>query len=164
MSPTVKGFLLVAGIGVVGLVVIARLRYPGVAPVKLSASDCDAQLWRHVYRPERLRVIETCTVVEGRVVSVEGGSDGDRHIALDPDRKSVLNLMNATHGGGNLVVEVICDHAPSKPDAVVPCAGFTSRIEVPRVGDRIRATGSYVTDRDNGWREIHPVSRIETLR
>jgi hypothetical protein len=25
-------------------------------------------------------------------------------------------------------------------------------------------TGAYVTDRDNGWNEIHPVTRIEVLR
>ena len=36
-------------------------------------------------------------------------------------------------------------------------------ITAPRIGDRVRITGSYVTDRDNGWNEIHPVSRIEIL-
>jgi len=120
-----------AGVAV-GLVVVARLRYPGKAPAKLPAGNCDGELWRHVYRPERLRVIEPCTFVEGRVVSVGGGSDGDRHIALDPDRKSVRNLMNASHGGGTLVVEVICDHAPSRPEASAACAGFGSRIETLR--------------------------------
>jgi hypothetical protein len=162
---TPRRLVLAVGVGLaVGLVVVARLRYPGAAPAKLSAGNCNSGLWRHVYRPERLRVIEPCTSVDGRVVSVGGGSDGDRHILLDPDRSSVLNLVNATHGGGNLVVEVICDHTPSEPDAAAACAEFISRIDVPRVGDRIRATGAYVTDRDNGWNEIHPVSRIETLR
>ena len=39
-------------------------RYRGKAPVKLAASQCDAELWKHVYRPERLKVIEPCTAVE----------------------------------------------------------------------------------------------------
>ena len=148
----------------VGLFLIARLRYSGKPTVKLPPGNCDGDLWRHVYRPGRLRVIEACTAVDGRVVSLSRGSDGDLHIALDPDQKSVLNLMNATHGQGYLVVEVICEHASAKPDAATACAGFTSRVTIPRVDDRVRVTGAYVTDRENGWNELHPVTRIENLR
>jgi hypothetical protein len=36
-------------------------------------------------------------------------------------------------------------------------------VAIPNVGDRVRVTGAYVTDRDNGWREIHPVTRIEKI-
>ena len=49
-------------------------------------------------------------------------------------------------------------------DAKAACAGFTSQVTVPAVGDRVRATGAYVTDKDNGWNEIHPVTRIDVLR
>src|SRR5713101_8485745 len=138
----------------VSLFLIAKLRYPGKATVKLPRANCNGDLWRHVDRPERLRVIEACTAVDGRVVSLSRGSDGDLHIALDPDRKSVLNLMNATHGQGHLVVEVICEHAPTRSDATTACAGFTSRVTIPRVGDRVRVTGAYVTDSENGWNEL----------
>jgi hypothetical protein len=31
----------------------------------------------------------------------------------------------------------------------------------PGVADE---AGAYVTDRENGWNELHPVTRIETLR
>lgn len=148
----------------IGLFLIARLYYAGKATVKLPAGNCHGDLWRHVYRAERLRVIEACTAVDGRVVSLSRGSDGDLHIALDPDQKSVLNLMNVTHGQGNLVVEIICEHASAKPDAATACAGLTSRVAIPRVGDRVRVTGAYVTDRENGWNELHPVTRIEILR
>jgi hypothetical protein len=143
---------------------MARLRWPGKAPVELPAADCDADLWRHVYLADRLRVISRCTAVDGRVVSLDRGSDGDLHLALDPERESVLNLMNATHLHGNLVVEVICEHTPVGGDAAAACTAFTSRVDVPRVGDHVRVTGAYVTDRENGWNELHPVTRIETLR
>ncbi len=146
------------------LFAIARLRYPGKATVELPAGSCDADLWRHVYRAERLRVVATCTAVDGRVVSVHPGSDGDLHIALDPDHESILNLVNAAHAHGDLVVEVICEHVPTEGDAATACAGFTSRVAIPRIGDRVRVTGAYVTDRENGWNELHPVTRIETLR
>lgn len=151
-------------LALIGLFVAAKLRYAGTATVKLPAADCNADLWKHVYVPERLRVIEACTAVDGRVVSVHRASDGDLHIGLDPEQKSTLNLMNVMHARRHLVVEAVCDHPPGDGEAAAACAAFTSRITAPGVGDRIRVTGTYVTDRDNGWNEIHPVTRIETLR
>ena len=143
---------------------VARLRYSGKPTMELPAGDCDGDLWRHVYRADRLRVIARCTAVDGRVVSLDRGSDGDLHLALDPEHASVLNLLNATHLHGDLVVEVVCEHAPADADAAGACAAFTSRVAIPRIGDRVRVTGAYVTDRENGWNELHPVTRIETLR
>jgi hypothetical protein len=156
--------LLAVVLALLGLFVAARLRYPGKAPVKLPAAECDAGLWKHVYQPERLRVIEACTAVEGRVASVHRAADGDLHIGLVPDEKSVLNLINVAHAQRRLVVEAVCDHPTTKPAPASACAGFTSSITAPAVGDLVRVTGSYVTDRDDGWNEVHPVTRIEVLR
>ena len=146
------------------LLLAARLRYPGRATVRLPASACDADLWRHVNERQRLQVIETCTVVAGKVVSLHRAADGDLHIALDPDDKSVMNLINVVHGRSTLVIEVICEHSPADADEQAVCGDFHSQVTIPGKGDRVRITGSYVTDRDSGWREIHPVSRIEVLR
>ncbi len=55
---------------VAGLFLWAKWRYAGKAPVRLAASDCDASLWQHVYKRDRLQVIAACTAMEGRVVSV----------------------------------------------------------------------------------------------
>lgn len=143
---------------------LARLRYSGKPTVALPAGNCNADLWQHVYRAERLRVIARCTAVDGRVVSLERGQDGDLHIALDPDHASVLNLVNAIHGHRELVVEIICEHTPADRDAAAACAAFTAQVTVPQVGDRVRVTGAYVTDRETGWNEIHPATRIEILR
>jgi hypothetical protein len=57
---------------------------------------CDAEFWTHVYGKDRLRVVQACTPVEGKVVGWRHESDGDFHIALDPKKTSVLNLINAT--------------------------------------------------------------------
>lgn len=148
----------------VALYVGARLRYPGRAPVKLSAASCDARLWDRVYEKNRLEMLEPCTAVEGRVRSVHHNEDGDVHIALAPDRPSVLNLVNVTHANGELVVEIVCEHVPPEDPAKSICQDFHSSVTVPNVGDHVRVTGSYVTDRDHGWNEIHPVTRIEVLR
>jgi hypothetical protein len=150
-------------VGLIALFLMAKLRYAGNAPVKLQAENCDPGLWKHVYKKERLRVVEECTAVEGRVVSLHRNSDGDVHIALDPELKSVLNLVNLIHAHGELVVEVICEHAPDDAGDKAACGTFHSQITLPNAGDRVRVTGAYVTDRDNGWNEVHPVTRIEVL-
>jgi len=142
----------------------ATLRYRGKASVQLQPQECDAELWKHVYQRERLRVLQECTAVQGRVVSIDRSEDGDLHIGLDPEDKSVLNLINVIHGHRELVVEIVCEHPPVKNSAKTACSGYSSTITVPQAGSRIRVTGSYVTDRDLGWNEIHPVTRIDILQ
>jgi len=155
------GAVVVAALAVLFLTV--RLRYPGKAVVKLRPENCAALLWKHVSEKERLQVLEECTAVEGRVVSLRRALDGDLHIALDPDDKSVLNLINVIHARGELVVEVICEHAPTEAADRVACGAYQSQITIPRIHDRVRVTGAYVTDLHNGWNEVHPVTRIEIL-
>lgn len=156
-------FIVTMLVAAIALFLIVRVRYPGKAAIRLPASECNADLWKHIAKPERLRVIVACTSVEGRVVSLRRASDGDLHIELDPYYKSVLNLSNAMHAKGHLVVEIICEHAPEDPGSAAACAGFTSQVMIPHVNDYIRVTGSYVNDRETGWNEIHPVTRIRKL-
>ena len=148
----------------IALLLMAKLRYSGTAPVKLQADKCDRDLWNHVYEKNRLKLIEPCTVVEGRVDAIHRNADGDLHIALDPENKSILNLVKVTHGHRKLVVELICDHPATESNAQAACRNFHPKVTVPQLGDRVRITGAYVTDRDNGWNEIHPVTEIEILR
>lgn len=149
---------------IVALFLVARFWYSGTAPVSLPAAQCDASLWPHVYERERLQVIEPCTAVEGRVVTTFRNADGDLHIGLDPDDKHLMNLMNATHGRRTLIVEIVCEHDATHSNAKAACGSYRSTATVPKAGDRIRVTGAYVTERDNGWNEIHPVTRIDLLR
>lgn len=79
-------------------------------------------------------------------------------------KKSALNLVNLTHAHGTVVVEAVCDHAPAKGEAMNACEGFVSEIKAPAVGEHVRVIGAYVTDRDNGWNEVHPVTRIEAVK
>ncbi len=148
---------------VIALFLLAKHRYEGKASIKLQAENCDRDLWNHVYERGRLQVVEPCTAIQGRVVSLHRATDGDLHIALDPEVKSVLNLVNVMHAHGTLVVEVICEHSPANAGDKAACGIFHSHITIPSVGDRVRVTGAYVIDRDNGWNEVHPVTRIEIL-
>jgi len=72
-------------------------------------------------------------------------------------------LLNAVHEKGTLVVEVVCQHLANGSIEQTACQDYQSTVLIPQVGDRVRVTGAYVTDLDNGWREIHPVSQIEVL-
>ena len=163
MSRTARRAILIASVALVGFLLVAKLRYSGRAPVTLPAADCNSDLWKRTYSPERLRVIEACTAVEGRVVSVHPAADGDLHIGLDPDHASVLNLVNVVHQRRRLVVEIVCEHTPTGKGPGAICAGYISQVSIPKVGDRVRVTGAYVTDGDYGWTEIHPVTRIDVL-
>ncbi len=160
---THKILLLVIAVIVI-LALVLRVVRRGKGPVRLAAENCDATLWDHVYQPQRLQVIEPCTVAEGRVDSVRRESDGDIHIRLAVENRSLLNIFNWLHGRGYLVVELICESAPTRAPAITACRGYTPQVTIPRAGDRVRVTGSYVTDRDNRWNEIHPVTAIEILR
>jgi hypothetical protein len=160
---TQKILLLVIAVIVI-LALVLRLIRRGKGPVHLAAESCDATLWSHVYQAQRLQVIEPCAEVEGRVVSLTRESDGDLHIQLDVENRSLLNIYNLLHAHGDLVVELICEGAATRGDAITACAGFTPRVTVPSAGDRVRVTGAYVTDLEHGWNEIHPVTMIEILR
>lgn len=163
MNRTTRLIIVIVLLGIVYLTV--RTLYPGRASAALSASECNADLWNHVYDRERLRIIAPCTAVEGRVTSVHTGNvDGDMHINLEPDDRRLLNYVNALHNSRKLIVEAVCDHPPQTDRPQAACVGFRSGVTRPQVGDRIRAVGAYVTDRDHGWREIHPVTRIDVLR
>ena len=151
--------LLIALAALVATLLLAKLRYREQAP---AAQGCDPKLWDHVYESHRLEVLLPCVSVAGRVLSVHKNHDGDAHIELDPDDASVLNLINVVRMS-HFVVEAVCDHPSEMKTVTAACAGFTSPIALPAVGDRIRATGVYAVDRDNGWAEIHPVSRIDLL-
>jgi hypothetical protein len=125
---------------------------------------CDPSLWDHVYDPSRLKVIDQCKVVTGIIDELDENSDGDTHmlLRLDPGFDDLLLKKNKTKKNGDLVVEVVCGHPVSDKKAVDACKGYSNKVAIPKVGDRVRVTGSYVNDSHNDWAEIHPASRIET--
>ena len=95
-----------------------------------------------VYHPSRLRVKSRCRVVVGTVRKVVFELyEGDVHIDLQPDDRSLLSAGN-DRIGGNLVVELI--------------PFDRSRVAVPDEGARVEVVGPWVEDDQHGWNEIHP--------
>jgi hypothetical protein len=118
-----------------------------------------APLWRHIYHPDRLRLLARCMTVRGRVTELRWEPDGDLHILL-ATRSGLVNAANNSYEHGDLVLEEICQGTVTQADAVAACRGVPRNLTVPSVGDRVTVSGSYVLDADHGWMEIHPVTSL----
>lgn len=156
-----------------------------IAPTRVPVASCDPVLWDHVWNSTRLEVIDDCTSVTGTVVSSFETNDGDQHIQLFPDAKylKLLNKKNIELQLSSLVIEPICSHDPTiinnstlldagvgyadgqiESGSIEACDGFVSDVYIPKVGEHVRITGSYVLDTLHGWMEIHPVTKIEVIK
>ena len=126
---------------------------------------CDTTLWKHVVHPEKFVTDKKCITVTGKIVSLEIKKDGDEHILLKPDGdyKYLLNERNMKKMKGCLVVEIICVYKSGEPDARAACSGYTNKVAIPRKGEHVSVTGTYVQDEHHSWMEIHPVSSISLL-
>ena len=125
-------------------------------------SQCDSSLWTHVYHSYRLQVNTQCMSASGTVFSLIYEADGDIHIRLTVDSPFLYMLNASNYSGelGKLVCEPLCATTCTQTDAIASCAGFTNTVFIPAVGEHVVVTGSYVTDNDHGWNELHPVTSI----
>lgn len=141
---------------------------PVIAAIILTLSfctadaQCDSSLWTHVYHSYRLAVNRQCMTITGKVYSLIYEADGDIHIRLTVDSAYTYMLNSYNYSGelGKLVLEPICAITITQTDAIAPCSGLTNTVFIPAVGEYVWVTGSYVTDNDHGWNEIHPVTHI----
>ena len=122
-------------------------------------SACGTALWRHIYHPDRLRLVRRCMTVRGRVTELRWEPDGDLHILL-ATRAALVNAVNDQYEHGDLVLEEVCQGSVAQADAVAACQGVPHNLTVPSVGDRVTVSGSYVLDTNHGWMEIHPVTSL----
>jgi hypothetical protein len=101
-----------------------------------------------VYHPERLRVIDPCRSVTGRVTVLREEEDGDLHFDLELDRRyrGMLAAANFARQHGDLVIEFMPRDRGHLP--------------VPKVGDRVRMVGAFVDDTEHAWNELHPVWQV----
>ena len=134
----------------------------GFTSAKAQLAQCNSSLWNHVYNNYRLKIDSACMNVTGTVYSLIYEADGDIHIRLTVDSPFLYMLNSSNYSGelGKLVIEPICATTVTQSDAISSCAGFTNTVFIPNVGEKVIATGPYVTDQDHGWNELHPVTRI----
>ena len=127
------------------------------------AQRCNQSLWRHIYQPKRLTVIDICKTVSGTIVNHMRMADGDFHIRvkLDPQFENILKSANYAQQDGYLIVEPICQTPPRARAAAPFCENFHQNINIPPDGAHVSIIGSYVLDEEHDrWAEIHPVTSI----
>jgi hypothetical protein len=135
-------------------------------PASAQQAGCDASLWKHVYNPSRLQVLDSCISVTGVIDESDADDDGDQHflLKLDPGQDRILKKKNAKKKGGDLVIEIVCANPVKLKKARAACPGYVNHIPIPPVGAHVKVTGSFVIDTHNKWTEIHPVSQIQIIR
>jgi hypothetical protein len=157
---------IVIGISISIFSILTTFNSVAIYAQNTTEESCDASLWDHVYHPARLQILKSCTSVTGVIDHIKTEPDGDLHIRvhLDPQFSSLTNSVNDQLQAGDLVIEPVCDHEPTKSAAATEsCSGFQNQILIPPEGTHVQITGVYVLDTKHGWTEIHPVSDITDL-
>jgi len=131
-----------------------------------AAIDCDTSFWKYVYNPERLEVIDKCKTVTGVIEESSADEDGDQHmlLKLDNGQQDLLTKKNIKKKQGDLVIEAVCANNTTLPKVGNTCNGYINKIQIPKLGEHVKVTGSLVVDSHNGWTEIHPITKIEILK
>ncbi len=106
-----------------------------------AISPAYQEILKHVYHPNRLKVLQPIKTVKGTVVLVKPEPDGDYHVYLQDGTE----------------LEIICATKITQQDAIGPCKGYLNKVRIPKVGEKIAATGQYVYDLHHNQYEIHPV-------
>ena len=128
-----------------------------------DSSACNDMIWKYVYDPGRLEIKDKCMTVTGVIEETSANDDGDQHmlLKLDKGQENLLAKMNIKKKNGDLVIEAVCMNTITNPKVGGACTGYVNHIKLPKIGDHVKVTGSYVIDSHNGWAEIHPISKIE---
>src|SRR5207247_319461 len=104
---------------VVSLLVVVGAAYYLTSRDTSECSDPDS-MSSHIYNPDRLDVIKSCTTASGFVDNVLKEAAGDYHIrlALDSQYGSRTTAASEQYQYGDLVVEIICALPITQPAAV----------------------------------------------
>jgi len=119
-----------------------------------------------VYDPTRLEVIDKCMTVTGVIEESSADDNGDQHMLLwlDEGHDNLLTKKNIQNKTGDLVMEAVCMNNITNPKVGGACKGYIDHVQLPKVGDNVKVSSSYVIDSHNGWAEVHPITKIEIIK
>ena len=137
-----------------------------ISTTQASSPGCDSTKWNYVYDPSRLAILDKCKTVTGTITERNADPDGDEHmlLKLDTGQGNLLKKKNITKKDGCLVIEAVCINKITRKRAIGACNGYVNDVYLPKVGEHVRVTGSYVLDTHNNWTEIHPITKVEKMK
>lgn len=120
-----------------------------------AQSACGSDPMKDVRKPARFIVLSLCEHAEGKVIKVKKERDGDWHIALrlNPEYERLLNDVNIKKFHGWLVAEI----EPKDQ-------GHVTKPKGGKNGWCVQIDGPWVTDKEHGWNEIHPVLKLQKTK
>ena len=109
---------------------------------------------------------DICKTVTGVIEESSADKDGDQHmlLKLDNGQEDLLTKKNTKKKQGDLVIEAVCANKVTLGKVGNTCNGYINKIQIPKLGEHVKVTGSLVIDTHNGWAEIHPITKIEILK
>lgn len=129
---------------------------PTVAARAFGRDGCvHGDVMAGVWLPSRLTLHEACVTVEGTVLAVEpataGEGDGDLtfEIEVSSGDKRLLDASTRNGARGTIHVEVVPADQPGNPE--------------PKVGQRVKVQGAWVTDTIHNLDEVHPAWKVSVL-
>src|SRR5258708_3566470 len=152
MKRTILVFLIV---GACIFLVYRALHPPQISQPQESpqstAVKCDQSLWKSVYNPGRLQVLDPCISVTGTVEKIRKEADGDVHILfrLDQQFESLLNEKNILRQQGDLVLEPICQGNVRQADAEEPCSRYNGPYFEQQIVQLYHVSAAYVHPHDH---------------
>ena len=125
-------------------------------------------MWSHIYKPEKLEIIDSLVTFTGTVQHLKEKSGSAYHILIEPDRKykSMLNEENKNKQKGCLVVVPIysSESDSMKPAEIAKKGDYVNKVKIPSKGDRVRVRGAFIKDKKKGWNGIMPVLTIQKIK
>ncbi len=108
---------------------------------------------------------DICKTVTGVIEESSTNEDGDHHmlLKLDAGQEDLLTKKNTKKKQGDLVIEAVCANKTTLGKVGNTCNGYINKIQIPKLGEHVKVTGSLVIDTHNGWAEIHPITKIEIV-
>lgn len=132
--------------GILGAVIAAAVGAFGV--LSSPGSDCSTAPLRHVYHPQRLKVIATCERIHVTVRGWRHEHDDDYHVNVDVDGGGWTAPANARQHG-----QTVIEFVPGDPRPAEFHAGQRLELVVTKVYDQQHK----LKVESNGWIEGHPV-------
>jgi hypothetical protein len=132
--------------GILGAVIAAAVGAFGV--LSSPGSDCADTPLRHVYHPQRLKVIATCQRITVTVRGWRHEHDDDYHVNVDVDGGGWTTPANARQHD-----QTVIEFVPGDPRPQEFHSGQRLELVVTKVYDQQHKRRV----EDNGWIEGHPV-------